>query len=252
MQLFGLGVFWVSLHCAGMCGPIMAGLTTAGAPEGSRTARAWHGAKRVLAYQGGRALTYAALGATVGALGQAVEAHIHGLAGVAGLTLAALLILGGLIQVPALRALLPRRLAALLGGGGGAGRWIGKVLGGLNRRWPKALPGRMVAVGALMGLLPCMLMFWVLSLSASTASPLHGALIMMGLVGMTTPVLLVAGCAPLLAGSSWLARGRALLPAAIALSGVWLGLISAADQGWIEHVFHEFVVDGRTFYVMFW
>jgi hypothetical protein len=49
-----------------------------------------------------------------------------------------------------------------------------------------------------------------------------------------------------------LARGRALLPAAIALSGVWLGLISAADQGWIEHVFHEFVVDGRTFYVMFW
>ena len=62
VQVVGLGVLWVSLHCAGMCGPILAGLAVGG-PELLAGARVRRGARRVLAYQSGRAAMYALLGA---------------------------------------------------------------------------------------------------------------------------------------------------------------------------------------------
>jgi sulfite exporter TauE/SafE len=250
LQLFGLGIFWISVHCAGMCGPIMAGLTASSANHSDPPLqRALHAARRVLAYQLGRALTYAALGATAGLLGHAIEDTLHGFASVAGLLVAAALILAGLAQVPIIKRKIPWITSAR---DAGAGRAIGAALRAVNKRWPKALPGRMLAIGALMGLLPCLLMFWVLSLSASTASPLHGALIMALLVALTTPVLLVAGCGPLLASPALRRRGQQLIPAAICLSGIWLGLISAAANGWIEHQHLNFSLAGQHYHMMFW
>ena len=51
-------------------------------------------------------------------------------------------------------------------------------------------PLRDLALGAVMGFLPCMIVLWALGLSALTGSALHGAAIMLILVALTTPVLL--------------------------------------------------------------
>ena len=78
-----------------------------------------------------------------------------------------------------------------------------------------------------------------------------GALLMVALVVMTTPALLVAGCAPVIASARVRAFGLRMLPAAIMLSGLWLGLISAAANGWIGHAWVNFSA-GRDYVIMFW
>jgi uncharacterized protein len=242
LQVVGLGVLWVSLHCAGMCGPIVAGLAGGGG-ELSTGARVRRGGARVLTYQAGRAAMYALLGAVAGFVGQAAEAVVADVAKVAGLVLAVVLIAAGVVQGLGLS----RRAGAPI-----AARVVRGVLTTIARLWPERLPGRLAAVGFAMGLLPCMLMFWVLSLAASTASATQGAVLMLTLVAMTTPVLLLAGCGPLLAAPRAQKVGRWLLPAGVVLSGVWLGLVSVAANGWIDHQWWEFAAGGRQYFVMFW
>ena len=251
-QLLGLGVFWVSLHCSGMCGPIMASLASGGPLAGAgRWAQAKHRSGRVLSYQLGRAMVYGLLGAAAGLAGVAVEATIRDVAMASGLIVAVGLVASGVVQLPPIqRRLEVRRIKG--GRSAWASRMINGVLGRMARWWPGWLPGRMVALGFVMGLLPCMLMFWVLSLSASTASPLHGALLMVGLVGMTTPVLIFVGCAPVIASAKVRGFGQKLLPVAVVASGLWLGLISAAANGWIGHSWVNFEAAGTGFTIMFW
>ena len=241
VQVVGLGVLWVSLHCAGMCGPILAGLA-GGGPELLAGARVRRGARRVLAYQSGRAAMYALLGALAGWVGAGAQLLVEDVARVAGLVLAGVLVAAGIGQ----------GLGRGASGHSVAARSVRAVLRGIARAWPQHLPGRLFAVGFAMGLLPCMLMFWVLSLAASTASPTQGALLMLTLVAMTTPVLLVAGCGPLIAAPRAQAAGKWLVPAGIVLSGVWLGLVSVAANGWIDHQWWAFSALGRQYYVMFW
>lgn len=229
----------------------MAGLAGAGvSPDATRRQRLWHGARRVLAYQTGRAVMYGILGAGAGMLGHAIEGTVQGVAKIAGLLVAVFLLGAGLWQMPKVRGLFPG--SKRQSGASWTSRAVGAVLGTMNRAWPEALPGRMVGVGFLMGLLPCMLMFWVLSLSASTAHPGHGAAIMVLLVAMTSPVLVIAGCGPLLAKPSLRSWGQRALPWAVCFSGVWLGLISVAANGWIEHVYFDFAIEGRDYYFMLW
>ena len=242
LQVLGLGVLWVSLHCAGMCGPIVAGLAGGGAEPGAGV-RVRRGAARVLTYQAGRAAMYALLGALAGLLGKAAEVIVADVARVAGLVLAVVLVSVGVVQA----------LGLARGSGSSlAPRAVRAVLAAIARLWPQGLPGRLAAIGFAMGLLPCMLMFWVLSLAASTASAGQGATLMLALVALTTPVLLVAGCGPLLAGPRARRAGRWLLPAGVVLSGIWLGLVSVAANGWIEHQWWEFTASGRQYFIMFW
>lgn len=245
LQVLGLGVVWVSLHCAGMCGPIVAGLAGSGA-EGSRGPRVGRGAARVLTYQAGRAAMYAILGALAGWIGHAAEAVVADVAKIAGLVLAAVLIVAGVLQG------IGARRPKVGEGPPLSARIVRTILRAIAKAWPERLPGRLAAVGFAMGLLPCMLMFWVLSLSASTASASQGALLMLTLVAMTTPVLLIAGCGPLIATPGAQRIGRWLVPAGVVLSGVWLGLVSVAANGWIEHQWLEFTAFDRQYFVMFW
>lgn len=248
-QLFGLGLLWVTVHCSGMCGPIVGSLVAAQNSEGSWFEQVRQRSTNVFAYQGGRALTYAVMGAVAGAAGAAIEGLVGQLTQVAGLVVAVALILAGLARIEPIA----RRLKFSAGASGTA---TGKFLGAAMRRVRRILPQRgalqMMAIGAIMGLLPCMLMFWVLGLSASTASPLHGALIMVGLVALTTPVLLLAGNAPLLCKPAVRRFGERVIPFAIMLSGVWLGLISAAANGWIDHVHLPFELFGEKLVFMLW
>jgi sulfite exporter TauE/SafE len=105
-----------------------------------------------------------------------------------------------------------------------------------------------VALGSLMGFLPCMFVLWALGLCATTASPLHGALIMVLLVAMTTPVLFAVTLLPRLLirrrAGSWLA---ARLPA---LSGLWLLLAGGAALGLWPHAHAGVSLLGRGFLIM--
>ena len=252
-QLFGIGLLWVSFHCSGMCGPLVATLVGArsipDAESVGRFKRWWMAARRVLAYQGGRALTYAALGAAAGLAGAAAEQVVNDVTRIAGLILAAALLIAGILKLPGLAGRLGIDEASRASG---AGTFLSTALRRLKPMLPDSRMARMAAMGLVMGFLPCMLMFWVLGLSASTASPLHGAAIMVLLVVITTPVLIIAGSAPLVGHHSFRKLGEWLIPVAMMVSAVWLGLISAAANGWVDHVHLLFEIGGEKYTIMFW
>jgi sulfite exporter TauE/SafE len=248
-QLFGIGLLWTTFHCAGMCGPIVAGVVSTCPNEGSSSARVLKNVARVLAYQSGRLATYLLLGGLAGWLGSVAEAAVSGWTKVAGTALAAALVGVGIFQVV---GLLGHRAPGTQPGAKLFGQSLGKVLRVVSRRLPKHHALRMLTFGALMGLLPCMLMFWVLGLSASTASPLHGALIMAGLVLLTTPVLIFSAAAAGLARPLFKRLGHYFVPAAMIVSGVWMGLMAAAANGWIDHVHLMFELWGEKFTIMLW
>src|SRR5690606_5599834 len=89
VQLWSVGLLWISFHCAGMCGPLLIGLDVAGAARGLRTPQ---GAAAIVAYQAGKALTYSLLGAAAGALGAGVKGLLEGTGGVLALVGGAVLL----------------------------------------------------------------------------------------------------------------------------------------------------------------
>lgn len=252
VQLLSIGLLWVTVHCSGMCGPIIAGLTASrGIEEPNLWGRLRRSASGVLAYQGGRALTYMALGAGAGLAGAAAQAWIRGMTQVAGLVVAVILILVGIGKMPWWKksASFGRASARM---GQMSGKIVGRLIRFISRLAPKTGLLRMAVFGIVLGLLPCMLMFWALGLAASTASPFHGAALMTLLVVMTTPVLVLAGCSTSLATGALRRVGAYLVPFAVLVSGVWLGLIAVAANGWIEHVHIPFEFLGHRLVFMLW
>lgn len=247
-QLLGLGFLWVTVHCSGMCGPVAGSLVASRGDETTGLKRLRGRIGRVLAYQGGRAVTYALLGAGAGAAGAAVESAVGGVARIAGLIIATVLVIGGLLRVEPIA----RRIGLTKNSSSTTGRFLGSAMRRVRRLAPNNTLVQMATFGLLLGLLPCMLMFWVLGLSASTASPLHGALIMVGLVIMTTPILLLAGTASLLCKPALRRFGEKLVPFAVIFSGLWLGMMATAANGWIPHAHVPFEVFGEKLVIMFW
>lgn len=238
-QLLSLGLLWVSAHCAGMCGPLLVGLDVAGVRCGHGLVR---GAGQVLLYQLGRGLTFAWLGGLCGLLGAGLARVLRP----AGALIA--LMLGAAALWPLVLRLLRRehRSAALVQlrrspddreGKSPRLRFVEWANRGLLR--PLLLsthPLRPLALGAVMGLLPCMLVGWALGLSALAGSPLRGALVMLLLIAMTTPMLLVVTALPRLPLFSGAQRLRQQLATVLPLiAGVWLLLCGAAGLGLIEH-----------------
>lgn len=243
-QVLGIGLLWVTVHCFGMCGPIMASLTAAMGAHRAPTpaARIRRATLGVFAYQGGRALIYAALGAAAGFAGAAAQGAIRELTQTAGLVAAAVIILIGLSK------LFPRRRGASFWSLKGA-KATGELLRAARRLGPRSGPGAMFIFGLVLGFLPCMLMFWVLGISASTASPFHGAMMMLLLVAMTTPMLVLAASGSSLPGFFRHLRSEKVIGGAMLLSGVWLGLIAVAANGWIDHVHFKL---GKELVIMLW
>ena len=97
-QVLGLGVLWTSVHCIGMCSPLLAGFDIAGVMRGRSRLQGVFG---VLLYQAGRGLTYAWLGGLAGLLGA-------GLTRITTLAFGVLALCMGLIlSLSALRSLQP-------------------------------------------------------------------------------------------------------------------------------------------------
>lgn len=248
-QVVGIGVIWVTVHCIGMCGPIMASLTAATGVDRAESARGrlWRALKAVLSYQGGRAVVYAALGAAAGAVGAGAQALIEDVAKTAGLVVAGAILAAGVWKLLPLGALTSDQTKTPW-----AAKWTGWALRRIGRRLPSSGPGRMAAFGFVLGFLPCVLMFWVLGIAASTASVVHGAAIMVLLVAMTTPVLVAAACGSSLPGVFRHLRSDRVIGGAMLVSGLWLALIAAAANGWIGHLHIPFEIRGRELVVMLW
>jgi hypothetical protein len=157
-----------SLHCAGMCGGIVAAFLT-GRVIPIREERPL---ARLAAFNAGRILTYAAMGAAAGVAGAALEGQVvlYVIANVA-LVLAGLHLvgLGPLSRLESLAAPLWRRLRPLA---------------------PSRHP---LLAGLLWGLLPCGLVYGALAAAAFAGSPASGAAAMLAFGIGTLPLLLGAG-----------------------------------------------------------
>lgn len=210
---FALGLAG-SLHCIGMCGPIAIALPK---PAGQSRTAFWQGR---LLYNLGRSLTYAAMGALFGLLGQSI--HMAGLQ--QGLSIAC----GILI-------LLYLATRYLRWGKGSIDVWLVRLVAPLQQalalRLGGGTRGNLFVIGLLNGLLPCGLVYVALAGATASGSVWGGALFML-LFGLgTTPLMLAAGLAgPLLharlRGSlQWLIpTGLVILAALFILRGLNLGI----------------------------
>lgn len=179
-------------HCMGMCGGFAAAMRRPAEQA---------------AWQAGRLTTYAALGATVGALGGALPAPGWVLD-----VLAILFLLFFCAQLAGLIRPLEGRAPRLIA----AGSWLLRR-GGLLARF---------GFGLVTGLLPCGLVYAALGLSLSAGSAAAGALAMVAF-GLGTVPALAAAAAGARALMDALPRGRQLMAAAVFVAGVSAVLVRA-------------------------
>ncbi|HAB18367.1 MAG TPA: sulfite exporter TauE/SafE family protein [Verrucomicrobiota bacterium] len=188
-----------SLHCAGMCGPLMFALPTGGARTGFVVGR--------VAYHAGRLATYTALGGIVGVLGKSLA--MVGLQRWVSLT-AGVLMLAGLAALIPLSATQPifavvRRLKQA------AGRLL------QNRS-----VGSLALLGGLNGLLPCGLVYAAAAGAASLGGILS-SLSYMTLFGVgTLPMMLGLSLSGKALPVTWRTRWQQLAPVTLGLVAVLL------------------------------
>lgn len=169
-----------SLHCAGMCGPLV---VFSGAGERPK-------AGPLAAYHGARIAGYMLLGALAGSLGAAIDlgGQSVGLARFAALLAGVTMVLiglngllGTLAKAPSPRLeRLKRRISA-------------RVMPVMGRAKQLAPLQRSLWIGGLTALLPCGWLFAFLVVAAGTGSPLTGSLVMLMLGLGSVPVLLGIG-----------------------------------------------------------
>jgi sulfite exporter TauE/SafE len=172
-----------SLHCVGMCGPLLLALPLDAA--GKRAV-----ARQMGVYHAGRIITYAALGILFGLMGK-------GLA-LAGFQKILSIGAGVFMLAMAFTAWRFEHLVTALPGFGKFTQWVKSEIGNLLKQNPN---GASFAIGSLNGLLPCGMVYAALAGAISTAGGAEGG-IFMALFGL--------GTLPLLLGVSVLGRSFSL------------------------------------------
>jgi uncharacterized protein len=226
------------VHCAAMCGGIVAALNlpsrraALSAVGGGTLAADMAGQLPLhLAYSAGRIASYTAAGAIAGGVG-----------GVAALAEA-------VIPVQIALAVVANALVVLLGvylAGAGSGvarlESVGAALwrrvAPIGRRFlPVDTPARAIGAGAVWGWLPCGLVYSVLALALVSGDAARGAMVMLAFGLGTAPNLLVAGLA-LERFRGLIARPRVRLAAGLTVAalGVWgairtPGLVERVREG---------------------
>ncbi len=186
-----------SLHCVGMCGPIVLALPAA---EDSALRNAFGR----LGYNLGRVLTYSFLGLLCGFVGKTVQ--------MAGYQQVLSIVLGVVLL---LAVVLPSKYGQYLTGA----RLHGVILGTFRRLW-RALQARrsvgaLFGIGVLNGFLPCGLVYVALAGALATAAPLKSAAYMAVFGLGTIPALLATAIFGTLIGVSIKRRIYKLVPAGI-------------------------------------
>lgn len=162
-----------SLHCVGMCGPLLLALPLDAA--GKRQVL-----RQMLVYHSGRILTYAALGMLFGLLGK-------GLA-VAGMQKVLSIGAGVFMLGMAFMAWRFERLITALPGFGAFTHEVKSRIGKLMRQNPN---GSTFSIGLLNGLLPCGMVYAALAGAIATTGIPEGGLFMLAFGLGTLPLLLI-------------------------------------------------------------
>jgi sulfite exporter TauE/SafE len=201
-----------SLHCAGMCGGLVAFYAGTNARDG-RAPMLPH-----LAYNAGRLAAYTALGAAAGALGAMLDTTGGALLGaqrVAAAIAGTLMLLWGAVSLlSALGARVPRPAAPA-----GLHRVVRRGVALAAAAPPVARAG---VIGVLTGCLPCGWLYAFALAAAGTGSALAGAGLMAVFWAGTLPVMLGVGV-----GVQSIARPLARhIPAACAVAMIVIGLLA--------------------------
>lgn len=215
MTLLLWGVFVASLvgslHCAGMCGPLVA-FCSAGRGHGPLSLGAYHGARLV---------GYLVIGTVAGAVGAAIDlgGEAAGIGRIAAVLAGVVMILSGLgtFFAPQLSAWRSKR-----GSGSGPGPVTRVVTRLTSRARDLGATGRSFAIGALTAFLPCGWLYAFAAAAAGTGAPLKGALVMAAFWAGTVPILFGLG----LGVGGLLGPLRKRAPLLISTSLVTLGLFT--------------------------
>lgn len=193
-----------SLHCVGMCGPLVLAL------PGQRRWDVF--LSRRLVYHGGRLLGYALLGVPAGLVGQSLS--LLGWQRSLSIALGVLLVLGALSS--RLRRSGPGWLQSLAA-------WPERIVLKFGHRFRTAQGYRdFLITGILNGWLPCGLVYTALAGAAASGTVLQ-AVAYMAVFGLgTIPLLLITMFAGRLIGRSWQNVFQRLAPWAVGLLGVLL------------------------------
>jgi sulfite exporter TauE/SafE len=217
-----------SLHCIGMCGPILLAFSGAMRRGGDAAggARPRRFASDFLWYHAGRIWTYGVLGFLAGLVGQSLRhgsalmgwQRVFGIAAGAAVVIVGLALLG---VVPGLR----------LDKAGACGikkitsnAWLAALLRS-GSAWSRLL------LGAAMGLLPCGLVYAMLAVVAALPSPAHAALGMVAFGVGTVPSLSAVLATAHLMPARWRATGTRIAAVFVIATGVWVGFRGAGQSG---------------------
>lgn len=230
-----------SLHCVGMCGPILVGfsqaferakLTVAGKP----VARRWRTAAwEMTCYHAGRIWTYALLGLLAGWLGEGIRhgSDLMGWHRAAGVTISGAIILSGVMLLGVVPGV---KLDALLSGCAfgkwGAARWFQMLLASRGMA-PRLL------LGAIMGFLPCGFVYGMLVVVATLPTPWHAALGMVVFGIGTLPALTAVLVTTRLVPVRLRANGTRLVAVILVLLGAWMMTRSLWVHDHGEHMDHD-------------
>lgn len=169
-----------STHCLGMCAG-MSGLFAAGATVATLKTQF----PLALAYNSGRVLSYAFLGAVVALIGGGAVTLAPGLAGAVRIASGVLIILIGLQVAFRWRLLSPVEKA-------GALIW-NRMAPGAKGLIPANSLSKAAGLGLLWGWLPCGLVYSALLLAATTTKATGGALVMVAFGLGTMPAMILSG-----------------------------------------------------------
>ncbi len=207
-----------SLHCVGMCGPLVL-LLAQDRPSPARLL-----IRQVLYYLG-KTGAYALLGAIAGTLGAGLGSLFAGMQGALSIGL-------GLVLIGMGVGLL--RNARWMEGGGALARLPGfrAAMAFFMRR---RSPASTLALGFLNGLLPCGLVYAALAMAVAAGSALGGALTMAAFGLATVPALV----AVVTFGALLRSRGRAGLSRIAGLVAVVAGIVTVVRaMPWMDHAMH--------------
>ncbi len=207
-----------SLHCIGMCGPILIGFSQAfraagpgGAPQSAmRSDFFW--------YHLGRLWTYSMLGFLAGLAGEAVRRGAVGFGWQRPVAIGlgvVVLVMGVLMSgcVPRLR------LDRLASGCGFKQLNVRPWLGGLLKH--RGATARLI-LGAVMGLLPCGLIYAALIMATAMPTPAYAALSMLVFGLGTLPALSATLVAWRIVPIQWRSVGMKLAAAIVICTGFWM------------------------------
>lgn len=193
-----------SLHCIGMCGPLILAIPL---PAAAR----WAVLLQMLVYHSGRILTYAALGICFGLLGKGIA--------IAGLQQVLSVAAGVFIVAMAFVAWRFEKLVTALPGFGTFTRSIRQQMGKLINKHPGSAT---FSLGLLNGLLPCGMVYAALAGAISTTNSMEGG-IFMALFGLgTLPLLLTVTIAGRSFSQSIRIKMKVVQPILLTLAGLLL------------------------------